>query len=231
MIPGIGPATAAKAIKALSACSDPFLYASGADFAGSLPARARERWSAISENLVDIAGFCGTDEPGMAISTALDGPYVEYMSNKYENFESRLDDLKQLALFAKRFESTGEFLSEISLSDSVAEDTSEPDDNDDDSVILSTVHQAKGLEWSVVFVIGLAEGLFPSSKVETPEEMEEERRLFYVAVTRAKREVHLCFPLHDGSPWQGGDSRPSRFLEEIDDGLFEFDSPAGGFAE
>ena len=84
---------------------------------------------------------------------------------------------------------------------------------------LSTIHQAKGLEFDVVFVIMLCDGMFPSKRsMESNEGEEEERRLFYVAVTRAKSELYLCHPLiRGGFGDSGGDvfQSPSRFLSEI----------------
>ena len=83
---------------------------------------------------------------------------------------------------------------------------------------LSTIHQAKGLEFAVVFVIMLCDGLFPSARsLETVEDEEEERRLFYVAITRAKNELYLSYPLVRFTPGKSGDAlqRPSRFVKAI----------------
>jgi DNA helicase-2/ATP-dependent DNA helicase PcrA len=96
--------------------------------------------------------------------------------------------------------------------------------SDPEQIRLSTIHQAKGLEFEVVFVMMLCDGLFPSSRaIESPEGEEEERRLFYVAVTRAKTELYLSFPLMRFMHGSGGETfqKPSRFLDEIGDGLLE----------
>jgi DNA helicase-2/ATP-dependent DNA helicase PcrA len=88
----------------------------------------------------------------------------------------------------------------------------------DEELVLSTIHQAKGLEWRAVFVIGLADGLFPHAKTfEHPEEMEEERRLFYVASTRAKEELYLTYPLFSAD----NILRPSQFIKELPIGDYE----------
>ena len=96
-------------------------------------------------------------------------------------------------------------------------DTEEDDEEGDDKITLMTVHAAKGLEFRVVFVVGLEENLFPSAlSLESPREMEEERRLFYVALTRAEE---LCFLSYAGNRYRYGKmefSNPSRFLYEID---------------
>jgi len=90
-------------------------------------------------------------------------------------------------------------------------------------VTLTSVHQAKGLEWKVVFVIWMADGKFPSVRsLESDESVEEERRLFYVAVTRAKDELYLTYPqMHLGSGYGEMLQRPSRFLSEVPKELME----------
>ena len=91
-----------------------------------------------------------------------------------------------------------------------------------DAVILSTVHQAKGLEWSVVFIIYLADGYFPSSRaLESWENVEEERRLLYVATTRAKDELYLCYPIMAGRSQWMRIMEPSRFLGELHPDTYE----------
>ena len=91
--------------------------------------------------------------------------------------------------------------------------------NDAEKIKLSTIHQAKGLEFDVVFTIMLCDGLFPSARsMESTEGEEEERRLFYVAITRARNELYLCYPLERASfSKSGGETmqQPSRFLSEI----------------
>ena len=90
-------------------------------------------------------------------------------------------------------------------------------------VTLSSVHQAKGLEWKVVFVIWMTDGMFPSSRsLESDDAIEEERRLFYVAVTRARDELYLTYPLLRLNAGYGEMmQRPSRFLGEIPKALIE----------
>jgi DNA helicase-2/ATP-dependent DNA helicase PcrA len=93
---------------------------------------------------------------------------------------------------------------------------------DTEAVKLTTVHQAKGLEYAVVFVIGLADGLFPGRRSIEAGDVEEERRLFYVAVTRARDELYLCYPKVNsrGGP-SGMLNTPSRFLQELPSDLYE----------
>jgi DNA helicase-2/ATP-dependent DNA helicase PcrA len=158
------------------------------------------------------------------IRRILDGGYRDYLNAEFPNADSRAEDLEQLSTFCQKFESLEQALSELSLLTNLAADTVTVGEREDDErLVLTTVHQAKGLEWPVVFVIDLAEGRFPSSQSlrETFGE-EEERRLFYVAVTRAKEELFLCYPLIGGGV--GRDEaffRPSRFLTEIGEDVFE----------
>ncbi|HVV00163.1 MAG TPA: 3'-5' exonuclease, partial [Verrucomicrobiae bacterium] len=133
------------------------------------------------------------------------------------NFRSRIEDLEQLAVFGRQFESMEDFLTQLALLTNLEAEHQEPLKKDDEELRLSTVHQAKGLEFDVVFVIMLCDGLFPSARsIETPEGEEEERRLMYVAITRARNELYLSYPLVRSTPG-GGDflQQPSRFLAEI----------------
>ena len=135
-----------------------------------------------------------------------------------------MDDLEQLAVFARQFESTEEFLTQLALLTNLEAEGDQPVNADDERLRLSTVHQAKGLEFDIVFVIMLCEGMFPSRRsAETPAGLEEERRLLYVAITRAKNELYLSYPLVRAGYGGSGDMRqmPSRFLEEIPDELVE----------
>src|SRR4029434_4467269 len=137
--------------------------------------------------------------------------------------ERRREDLRTLAWFAGQFSDAQEFLSQLALISNV---DAEPTPNaaaDNEAVNLSSVHQAKGLEFHTVFVIWLTDGMFPSSRsLETRDAIEEERRLFYVAITRARDELYLSYP-HMRLNAGFGDvfQRPSRFLKEIPSELVE----------
>ena len=156
-------------------------------------------------------------KPAQMINLILKGGYADYLKAAYANHRNRIDDLQQLATFALNFTSPEEFLTQLALLTNVEaeEGTAQPDQ---EQVRLSTIHQAKGLEFDVVFVIMLCEGLFPSFRsLEQDEDAEEERRLFYVAVTRAKDEVYLSYPLLRALPGGGRETmqEPSRFLGEL----------------
>ncbi|MBP6942532.1 MAG: ATP-dependent helicase [Candidatus Buchananbacteria bacterium] len=158
-----------------------------------------------------------TNPPSM-IEQVLAAGYERHLSARYENFNDRLEDIKQLAAFSGRYATLEELLIDSALSEGFGH---EADEGNRDVVVLSTIHQAKGLEWAVVLLIGLCDGQFPHSKVfERPEEMEEERRLFYVAVTRAKRELYLLYPKITRTDFY---ARPSQFLTELDPDLYDED--------
>src|SRR5262249_8543914 len=124
---------------------------------------------------------------------------------------------------AQTYESVPAVLEEVALFNELSGEDVVPGEPDDDRVVLSTIHQAKGLEWSRVIVLGLSEGRFPSYRsVATDAGLEEERRLFYVAVTRAKNEVALVYPMLARDRY-GVDVilEPSRFVTELPDGVYE----------
>jgi DNA helicase II / ATP-dependent DNA helicase PcrA len=148
----------------------------------------------------------------------LEGGYGEHLRAELSADERRSDDLRQLAEYASRASSLSAFLEELALvSELAAEDGGSPGEPPDELLTLSSVHQAKGLEWRAVFVIWLAEGRFPlAAATRLPEEEEEERRLFYVAATRAKDELALVYPLM-AAPQERERVilRVSRFISEL----------------
>jgi DNA helicase-2/ATP-dependent DNA helicase PcrA len=180
------------------------------------PARAAKVWEQLAATLDEIAPERKPIAPDLAIETVMEAVYEDYMKAEFANFENRREDLRTLAGYARQFSSLEEFLAQIALLTNV-DGAGARDDTDTDRVVLSSVHQAKGLEWRAVFVIWLTEGMFPGSRsLEKPDSLEEERRLFYVAITRGRDHLHLCYPLIRlnsgyGEPFQ----RRSRFLAEI----------------
>jgi DNA helicase-2/ATP-dependent DNA helicase PcrA len=123
--------------------------------------------------------------------------YAPLLTRLYDNARARLLDLEQLEGLATRFPDRTRFLAEIALDPpSYAEDLAGPPVLDEDFLILSTMHSAKGLEWDAVYVIHAADGNIPSDMATGRlEEIEEERRLFYVSLTRAKDWLYVCYPL------------------------------------
>jgi DNA helicase-2/ATP-dependent DNA helicase PcrA len=160
------------------------------------------------------------------IQLVIEAGYDDYLKENFANYRSRLEDLKQLAIFAQQFESVEEFLTQMALLTNIEAEDDRPAGRDEERIRLSTIHQAKGLEFDVVFIIMLCDGLFPSARsIENDdlESEEEERRLFYVAVTRARNELYLSYPLIRAGYGNSGVTmqQPSRFLAEIPNELVD----------
>ncbi len=216
LLPGVGEKTADSLWSVVKAGAE-----SAAPFGDVLrmakpPARAAKVWEQLAATLDEIAPERKPIAPDLAIETVMEAVYEDYMKAEFANFENRREDLRTLGGYARQFSSLEEFLAQIALLTNV-DGAGARDDTDTDRVVLSSVHQAKGLEWRAVFVIWLTEGMFPGSRsLEKPDSLEEERRLFYVAITRGRDHLHLCYPLIRlnsgyGEPFQ----RRSRFLAEI----------------
>src|ERR1019366_8520354 len=117
----------------------------------------------------------------------------------YANYRNRLEDLEQLAVFAYQFGSVEDFLTQLALLTNVEAEDGDAANRDAEQIRLSTIHQAKGLEFDVVFVIMLCDGLFPSARsMENHDGEEEERRVVFVGLTRAKDELYLSYPFKRG---------------------------------
>jgi DNA helicase-2/ATP-dependent DNA helicase PcrA len=130
--------------------------------------------------------------PMEVLRIGLEGWYAEYMRSIYVNWQERRDDLNNLLNFASKFSDIGELLAQLTLlSSETSERSTEPNNY---SLRLTTVHQAKGLEFPVVFIIGCADGLFPLKRAIERDDVSEERRLFYVAATRAMDELYCVYP-------------------------------------
>jgi DNA helicase-2/ATP-dependent DNA helicase PcrA len=217
------------------------------------------------KSMRDLLGLISSDamkrNPSETVSLIVERGYADYVRSKFPNAQARIDDLEQLSQYALRYEDVETFLDEIALSNPMSGEDVAVVAPEDEKIVLSSVHQAKGLEWRVVFVIWLADGRFPSQRalrvpggiirvdpsriheslpllegatqdapvvddkgtreLVIPGE-EEERRLFYVAVTRAKQELYLVFPVMSRD--RGGMDllmEPSRFVRELPGDLYE----------
>ncbi len=189
-----------------------------------VPKKAASAWAQFVETIAQLESSKANAEA--MIQLLLDAGYEEHLQATYTNHESRLEDLEQLAAFARQFSSVGDFLTQLALLTNVEAQEEKPAgrrEQDDEQLKLSTIHQAKGLEFDVVFLIMLCDGLFPSARsLDTADGEEEERRLFYVGITRAKDQLYLSYPLLRAVSY-GGDAiqQPSRFLREIPSELIE----------
>lgn len=214
MYDGIGASTIGKIyneLKGVEKLEDLF------DLSVNLGERARKSWEAF---LRAIKAIHKSEKDGlMKMLNVLIDDYSTYLIAEYPDYKQRQEDLDQLALFSNNYTNLEEFLSEISLQESFTLKSSK--DSRGNCLVLSTVHQAKGLEWSVVFVMNLIGDAFPHVFATTVEEVEEERRLFYVAITRAKKHLILTYPLsifkYDGFK----ETEVSEFISGVDQTLIE----------
>jgi DNA helicase-2/ATP-dependent DNA helicase PcrA len=150
--------------------------------------------------------------------------YAPMLKAREEDYLQRMQDVEVLVDLSKKYNSLDRFLSDFALdppSKRVADQTTPliNEGEEDGKVTVSTIHSAKGLEWYAVFVPHVLDGMFPSNRATNIEEMEEERRLFYVACSRAKEELYITFPRNVYS-YDAFFHLPSRFLVEIDKGMY-----------
>jgi DNA helicase-2/ATP-dependent DNA helicase PcrA len=187
------------------------------DAIAAVPKKAAISWAQFTATISQLEDESVRKSAAKMLRLVIDAGYDDYLKETYDNYERRLDEIQQLAEFAFQFGSVEEFLTQLALLTNVEAEDDPADDTE--KIKLSTIHQAKGLEFEIVFVIMLCDGLFPSARsTESNDGEEEERRLFYVSITRAKNELYLCYPLmRGGFGASGADSyqSPSRFLAEI----------------
>jgi DNA helicase-2/ATP-dependent DNA helicase PcrA len=150
--------------------------------------------------------------------------YKPLLKNKYDNYNVRFQDVNTLISMAGNFSSLENFLTQLAL-EPPEKSVVEQADREEEKLVLSTIHSAKGLEWNTVIILSLLEGYLPDKRcLDEKEEIEEERRLFYVAATRAKERLYLIRPgsVHGGFSSYGnqgytGILKSSRFLTEIEE--------------
>jgi DNA helicase II / ATP-dependent DNA helicase PcrA len=150
--------------------------------------------------------------------------YEPLFRKRYDDHNKRRKDLEMFQQIAERYRSLTSFLTDLTLepaAESVTDIT--PTDAEDEKLVLSTIHSAKGLEWNTVFVIYALDGRFPTTRAAATEEaMEEERRLMYVACTRAKEHLYIAYPINIYDRESGMIlSKPSRFIAGIPDTLLD----------
>jgi DNA helicase-2/ATP-dependent DNA helicase PcrA len=212
-VPKVGKATAEKVWRLLERDAE-------AEVPERLPKAARKGWESLRALLERLRGL--RKAPAEMIRAVLEGGYEAYLESAYANAAARMDDLRRLADFALRYADVEALLAELALSSGVAGQDALDVEDAADAVVLSTVHQAKGLEWRAVFVLWAADGKFPDARALKEGGEEEERRLFYVAATRAKDRLAFVYPvLADERFMMGVVQRPSRFLQELDPGTYE----------
>jgi len=184
----------------------------------AVPKKTAPAWAQFSATIAQCEAPEVRRSPAAMIRLVVEAEYADYLKAAYENARNRLEDLDQLANYAGQFSGCAEFLSQLALQTNLEaeEGAGRNGREEEERLRLSTVHQAKGLEFGAVFVVMLCDGLFPSARsLEMLDALEEERRLFYVATTRAKDELYLAYPLMRSLQGNLTLQQRSRFLIEI----------------
>ncbi|HTL31620.1 MAG TPA: ATP-dependent helicase [Kofleriaceae bacterium] len=193
LVPGVGPAFARRAVDAIRSAP------AGTPLLAALttlkpPASAREQWPKLCDLLLSLAN---PTTPWIGQLGRVRAFYEPILVERYDGAEARLGDLQQLESLSSTYPSRAAFLDDLTLDPpSATGDFAGPPVIDEDWLILSTIHSAKGQEWKAVFLLDVIDGRIPSDLgVGTQDQLEEERRLLYVAMTRAKDHLHLVQPL------------------------------------
>jgi DNA helicase-2/ATP-dependent DNA helicase PcrA len=219
LLPGIGDTTARAVMANMAERSwDPDALTHW-----TAPPRARDAHKALSQLLRRLRGLARADQPAPEHNVAAEievirALYDGILRDRYDRPEPRLADLDQLRTIASGFPSRSAFLSTIALEPPQStQDLAEGnDDEDNDALVLSTAHSAKGKEWDVTFLIWAVDGWFPMARAtEEEDDLEEERRLMYVAMTRARNHLAVTYPVNVYSTRRGQDysiDQLSRFL-------------------
>ena len=219
MLPGVGGKTALKLWdQFLTAHTDTTPMAETLQRCAAVPKKAKVPWAQFSATVSQLESEPVVGDAGKMIELIVEAGYDAYVEANYDKAPQRLDDIEQLGVFARQYETLETFLAELALLTNVEAEQDRAEE-DDEKIRLSTIHQAKGLEFKVVFVVMLCDGMFPSNRsLDSLDGEEEERRLFYVAITRAQDELYLSYPMIRTVAGGSSDDmiqQPSRFLNEL----------------
>ncbi len=218
LLPRVGPKTASRLHRLAEVTAQKenisfFEALSSETIAKKVPKDAIDDWTDLTATLLEVDQAKASENASELVKLAIDGWYGTYIRHVYQNYQDREDDLLSLVSFAAPYDTLTEFLAQLVL---LASETAQRTDEEKrHSMRLTTIHQSKGLEFPIVFVLGLADGLFPLRRTIEDGNIEEERRLFYVSVTRAEDELYLMYPLIST---QGGGAmrmKMSRFMGEV----------------
>lgn len=224
LVDGVGPRTAEKVISDILARPVP---PAGGGSSRTLPV-FRAAFDAYPEKVRDLFEALTGAASGHLSPTDMVGQLLTYyepiFTRRYDDYNKRKKDLEMFQQITERYRSVGSLLADLALepaSESITDIT--PTGSDDEKLVLSTIHSAKGLEWNSVFVLYALDGRFPSTRAAASEEaMEEERRLMYVACTRAKENLFITYPINIYDRESGMLlSKPSRFIEGMPEQLLD----------
>jgi DNA helicase-2/ATP-dependent DNA helicase PcrA len=225
LLPGIGPAKAAAICAQLADSPAPLEALATAETMALVPAKSKGFFAGFVADLNKIRDSDPEHDPAAAIAAILQGGYPATLRARYDRPDNRIADVEQLAVLAARYDSLERLIAELLLAGDVyGMDTLAEGDEPAEVLVLSTIHQAKGLEWSRVFIPRLIEDSFPNYRaLKEPGGEDEERRIFYVGVTRAMDELYLIYPLMISRGGRGPNvvATPSRFLTEVESALYE----------
>ncbi len=214
MLPRVGAATSQRLWSGIAESADPLQSVCNTGSQTLVPSGAKPFYAEFARLLGALRQL---DSPAEVIDTVLRESYDDYLVSHYDGADLRREDIRGLANFAAQYKTVEAFLADVTLAGEYSGETVVTGPTEQEFVTLSTVHQAKGLEWPVVFIPWLADGRFPTDlAINTKEELEEERRVFHVAVTRAKDELYLVVPqMYRNRSKSLIIMKPSRFLTEL----------------
>lgn len=216
LVEGVGPKKAHDLLAAIVKGGQPF------DVLRGVSGRSGQGLKNLANTLESLSG-ADDRSPSEQVNHIYEY-YLPILKEQYDDYPKRTRDLDHLHTIAEGYPGVSEFLADLALEppDGSASGVDAPD-RDDERLVLSTIHSAKGLEWQAVFVIWIVDGRFPSVySFVADDDLEEERRLFYVSVTRAKRHLFLTYPINVYDKSSGMLlSKPSRFLDHVSTDLFD----------
>jgi DNA helicase II / ATP-dependent DNA helicase PcrA len=224
LLPGVGPAKAAAIFQHLSKSGKPLESLEEAEAMALLPPKSKGFFAGFVSDLRQLRATDPERNPAAAVGAILKGGYPGTVKLLYERPDNRIADIEQFALLAAKYDSLERLIADLLLAGDVYGMDSADEGDPGEVLVLSTIHQAKGLEWSQVFIPRVVEDSFPHRRaLDEPGGEDEERRIFYVAITRAMNELTLTYPLTIARGGRGPTvfTLPSRFLTEIDDSLVE----------
>ena len=226
IVPGIGGTSGAKIFSIISQSDNPIASILKKDFftvnmkSARIPNEGKRN---LISHVTNLVNFTPEDSPSEVI-LELVKLLKDHIKSKYSNWQDRLDDLKQVSIYAQNYPTIRKLLETLTLNLSDIESKTVAMGSpveDEKPLVLSTIHRAKGLEWRVVFIPMLCEDFFPSGRVVGDDQAyEEERRVFYVAATRAKDQLYLISPAVIQAFGRYQTCRLSQFVSELNPKLF-----------